>query len=302
MKMVKRLLLLLVIILVIAVGAGIYFKDTLLKKGIEEGGSYALGTPTQLQKASLKPFAGQLNLDNLAVNNPSGFSSTPFFKMQNAAIQVNTKSLLQDVVTIDKLHFQGIHLQIERKGASTNLQQILNHLKGLSSQEAKTSGEAPAGEGKTGKKFIVNQLLIQNTQATLQLGAGQTLNFKLPKVELQKIGTAEGGLSFARLTQAILQSLLQSLQANQGLPLQVDQLLKQNLQKLPDIKGLEQKLDKEVQKRMQDLSQKAQKKLEETVGGSQQDLQKQLDEQINKQKDNLLKGLQDKINPSQDNQ
>jgi hypothetical protein len=72
MKKLLRVVLVVVAVLAVAIGAAWYFIDSLVKKGIEEGGTYTLQTQTTVESVNLSLLKGSMTMDGLQVANPEG--------------------------------------------------------------------------------------------------------------------------------------------------------------------------------------------------------------------------------------
>jgi hypothetical protein len=75
MKAVKRIVLVLILVLVIGAGAGYYYRNSLLRAGIETQANKSLGVKTTLGSANLAPFGGTLSLGDLKIGSPKGYQA-----------------------------------------------------------------------------------------------------------------------------------------------------------------------------------------------------------------------------------
>src|SRR5687767_9294603 len=98
MKIALRALAVIVVLVLVAVVAVVLGIDSIARKAIEKGGTYALGVDTKLAKADIGLFAGTTELGGLTVANPPGFEATPFLSLGHAELAVTLGSLQSDVI------------------------------------------------------------------------------------------------------------------------------------------------------------------------------------------------------------
>jgi hypothetical protein len=198
------------LVLLVAVVAAVAFAiDRILSEGIERGGSYALGVPTQVGFVRLRLLDGSFRLRGLRVENPPGFDEPHFLRLESAAMDVDLGTVRQDVVVVPLFALHGIHVALEREGSKTNYGAILRNL------ERFESGEAPAEAEPSGpqKRFIVNQLVIEDVNALLEwsdVASDQTgLKVSIPEIRLSGIGAHNAqGVAMAELTDIIVKAIL----------------------------------------------------------------------------------------------
>src|SRR5262245_65188120 len=114
MKIAVRLLVGLLALVVVAGLAGLFFVDSLAKKAVERGGTYALGVPTELGSASIGLFSGEFELERLRVSNPPGFSQPDFFTLRAMRLDFPLAALREPRVVVPLLEIDGIAIDLER--------------------------------------------------------------------------------------------------------------------------------------------------------------------------------------------
>jgi uncharacterized protein involved in outer membrane biogenesis len=184
--------------------------DSLAKAAIEQGGTYALGVDVAVDEADVQPFAGRFVMSSLAVSNPSGFSAPHFMALGSGDVNVSLGSLRSDLIELDVLALDGVNLQLQRKDGKTNYGAVLENLKRFESEEAKPAEESTTADG--GKKFIVRQLKITNTNVGVDLlgldKADSSIQVKLPPIEMKDVGSKQNGLAMGELASLIIKVLL----------------------------------------------------------------------------------------------
>lgn len=200
-------LLLLIVLLAVALGAAVFYLDSIAKSAIEKGGTFAAGVETKVDSASIGLTAGTFSLSNLTIANPAGYGADPFFKLGKLETGVSIGSLQQEVVEIPKLLIDGVALRLEAKDGKANYAVITDNLKRFSSQGA-------TSEQKSGKKFIIRELVISNVSVTadtsllVPLPVGAKPEIKVPDIRMTDVGNASGGASMGELAGVIVAAVL----------------------------------------------------------------------------------------------
>lgn len=237
-KLIKRLAILGVLVVLLIIGGTIFLVanvNSLAKKGIEAGGTYALGVPTTVQDVNIGLLSGQASLSGLNVANPAGFAAPHFLKLGTGSVAVTLGSLQGEVVEIPSFTLDAIDVRLERTGSGGNYQTILDNLKKVSGGAGGTPDATPAPSGSAGeKRFVVNKLKLTNIRVELDmLGAGgevgKVLNsaakipVTIPEITLTNVGqTGSGvkgtGVTMGQLASIIVQAVLSAAAEKGGFP------------------------------------------------------------------------------------
>lgn len=280
MKLLLRLALVLLALLVIVVIAAGFYLDSIARTAIEEGGTYALGVDTTLEKADVGLTSGRFAMNGLAVTNPDGFEEPRFFTLGDAEVELSLGSLLDDTIHIPKIVVDGVHLDLERTAAGANYKVLLDNLARFE------SGEAPSAEqAEGGKKFLIDELVLRDVGASIRVAvAGKELEVipvQLPEIRLTNIGSGEGGQSLAQLFGTVLKAVVGEV-VKEGGGLVPDDLLKDlggQLQALGDEALAEARA--KVEEKQGELEEKASQVLgeeaEKALGGKLDQLLKKKD-------------------------
>lgn len=216
-KRIAIVLFILFLLVVIGVVIALSQIGTLVKVGVEKGGTYALGTNTTLEKADIGLFSGKVGLTKLNIANPQGFKSPEFFSMGNGQVEVSLGSLSKDVIEVPLIKFDAIRVNLEKKEVASNYNVILENLKKATGGDQPTTDKPkpaePAGES---KKFIVKSIQIRDVKVHVDLlgtgGAADKLaevNIPIDEVLLENVGTAEnGGVDLQTLASVIVNAVL----------------------------------------------------------------------------------------------
>ncbi len=210
----KRVLLTLLAILLVLAGAGWFYLDHIAQTVVERGASRALGVPVQVESMALSPFSGGLGIDGLEVANPEGFSEEPLFRLDRGGVDVRLASLFSDVIDIPTLTLDGLNVRLERKGTGTNLDQVVERLRGNGAGD-KSSGDG--GESGPPTRLRVGHLRIAGVGAQVDLGseAGERGRFSvaLPVIEMRDLGNDAAGITVAELVERITRAVADEVEA-----------------------------------------------------------------------------------------
>jgi hypothetical protein len=200
-------LLLLVVVLVAALGAGVFYIDSLAKGAIEKGGTYATGVENKVGSVTVGLTGGTFALGGYTIANPPGYGAEPFFKLDKLETGVSLDTIRKDVVEIPKLTIDGVRLRLEAKDGKANYAVITDSLKRFS-----TTGTT--SEEKAGKKFVIRELTITNvsvvadTSLLVPLPVGAKPEVKVPDIRMTNVGNAGGGASLGELAGVIVAAVL----------------------------------------------------------------------------------------------
>lgn len=287
MKIIKLLLVLviLVVLLVVIAGFALFsYIDTAAKKGIEKGGTYALGVPTTLGSADVGIMSGTFAMNDLKVANVQGFPGPHFFSLGDGSVAVSFDSLRGDTIVLPHLKLDAIDVRLEKKDGATNYNVILDNLKKVSGGSGDKPAPQPAPSGDE-KKFVVNDLSITKVTVHVDLmesgsaGAAlvplQKITIPIEAIKLQNVGkTGEGvagsGVTMSELANIIVQAVIGAAVENGGgvIPAEILGDLKGKLAALGDLSKLDMKVLGDVKGTVEDLTKAAgdaQKKVEDAV-------------------------------------
>lgn len=207
-KLITRLIFVLVAIAVVALVAAYLSLNSIVKKGVETVGPQLTKVETRLGGVSLSPWSGHGRLSELFFGNPAGYKTPSSIKVGDIRVAVKPASVISDTVVVDDINIQAPEITFEGSLRGNNLSKILENLEAASAGPSK-----PEPTGKSEKKFLVKQLVIQGGKIHLSVTAlgGQATTLSLPDLHLQNIGTGDGGVPAAELARQIMKPLLLSV-------------------------------------------------------------------------------------------
>ena len=203
-----KLILSVLALVILALGAGAFYLDTIAARALQSGTESATGVPVSVGGTRVKLVAGRFQVRELDVSNPKGYASPSFFVLQNLYFEVPPRALLGDPIEISQITIDGVELTLERKGIKTNAGVILANLAAAGESGATESSEA-AGPG-----VIIETLVIRNARANLRLVPGKDVTISLPEIRLKGVGRGEGEVS--SIAQVITTILIATIDATTG--------------------------------------------------------------------------------------
>jgi hypothetical protein len=215
MKKLLVRLVLAVVVLVIVVGViGYLWLDTIAKEAVQRGGTYAMGVDTTVDKVSLHPFDGQLQMQGLKVANPKGFNGAHLMQTGTFELELVPGSLMDKTIVLKKFDLDRLDMYIDQQMPSSNISVIMDNLKKLG------GGEKPKEEKPSeGKKVRVDLITIRNVVAHVKVLVGPELTIKVPLIELKNVtGDNAAGVALPELMARIVPAVLAAvLEAGKGL-------------------------------------------------------------------------------------
>lgn len=207
---------LIVVLLVAGVFAAVASINTLAERGIEKGATYALGVPTTLDGASIGLFSGELGLSGLKIDNPPDYKAPHFMTLGQGDVAVSLASLRQDTVRIPRFTLDTVDVRLERKSGSSNYGQILDNVKKVTGSDKEPAPKADPGSG---KKFVIDELLIKDITVTLDMlgldgaagaivGDATRVTVPIKEIKLDHVGQTGTGVKGSGVTMSELASLI----------------------------------------------------------------------------------------------
>jgi len=194
-KWLKRGLIGLGVAIVLLIVAVWLWGDAAARKGVEIGGSQALGVPTTLNSASIGWLSGSVAIRGLKIANPEGYQTDRIISLGHGKVTCKIMSLLSDEVVVTEIIIDEPELTIELKPGlppRSNLGDLLSSLK--SDKAAPEKKEEPKAAPEEGKKFRVDLIRVTKTKVRFHLLAGKTVDLVLPDIELKEVRNTDGTL------------------------------------------------------------------------------------------------------------
>lgn len=203
--------------LLILLIAGIIFIGQIVKGSIQTAGPLILGVPVSVKNVNIR-LLGDLRIEvkDLVVGNPQGYSSPHALQMKNFVFCVKTFSLLSDKIIVDKLELTGVEVNYETSLFASNLNDIQNNVKKFTPAGEKESdadvddAEENAPEESKETKLQVNTIDISDITLRVIFKGGNVAGIPLMMVpiHMKDLGTEPEGITVSGLIEEIFSKLL----------------------------------------------------------------------------------------------
>lgn len=208
-----RILKYVVLALVVAlVGGGAYLYFTwndVLRDGVVAYGPEVFGSEVRLEDVSFQPLGGRAVLTGLAVGNPEGFGDGDAFSFNRIVLDVSPRSILTDHVKINEITVEAPEITVITQGKTSNIETLqANAEKAVGATEA----DAPPPSD---VKVSIGKLSVTDGKVTLDdraAGLG-VMNVNLPNINIEEIGTEEGGVPPEEVATIVMAKILPEVSA-----------------------------------------------------------------------------------------
>ena len=193
------MLAILVLIIVTVVTVNL-FANRALKAGIESPVAKALNIEIAVDEVDLSIMGGKLVVKNLSIINPPVYENDELLVLKNTEIEVEAKSLLNDVVNIKQIKINDVNVMIEQRGVSeNNLHDIVQAVSDCTYQ---------------GKKLRVDNLEISDITVKVDLTTDsekvEPVTLKLTPIRMTNLGH-DNKMDTAALLKKIIYAIADSV-------------------------------------------------------------------------------------------
>jgi hypothetical protein len=239
------------VIVIIAFVGIVWYVDVLARRGVEAGGTYALGVDTTVRSVNVGLLRGTVALDGLNIANPEGFTAPAFLTMDDGRTTIELRSLLGgDIIRIPQIHLASLDINLQRLAdGRTNYRTILDSIERLSAPQ--TPQRAP---DEPQRRLIIRELVIRDITIHADLGApvlGELtggrgiITIPIPEIRLADVGqTGEGmagtGITMSQLAGLVVEAILAAAVEHGGdlLPADIVRDLRSRLAELGNVERL----------------------------------------------------------------
>jgi hypothetical protein len=192
------------VLIAAAYAGGGWFLGSVVKAGINRLGPRLTQTRVELAAARVSPLTGRGTLSGFVVGNPRGWSDNPALTCGRVHVEVAPFSLFGDHIVVKDVEISAPEFNYETRMVASNIGDLLKQIEGAS------AAAGPAGDAATREdrpiRFEVKRFRL--TDGHVRLGVGPTaLVLPMPPLELDNLGTAEGGITANELATAVMRSL-----------------------------------------------------------------------------------------------
>ncbi len=180
--------------------------DGITERLIESHVGDSLGVTTTLDNTSVQLIDGRLDLYQLDIANPEGFESTPWFlRLKEGKGELSFVDLLHKVVEVERITLEGIEINLEHKGVSSNYGTILDNIKAFQERS----------DPESRRKFIIHEVVLRDITVNVSYfpigGDATRTDLHIPEIILNEVGTSEDGISNAEIAGVLTTALLAAI-------------------------------------------------------------------------------------------
>jgi len=186
-----------VVLIVIAAVAALALLDSLVKAGVEKGGTLITRVPVGVDDVHISLLGGSFLLNGFRMGNPEGYDAPDSVRVGRVQVDAKLGSLMSDEIVLPLIQVERPEITVEFSGGKTNLAAILENVRKLP-----LSDREPGG-----KKLRIGKLRINAPAVEVALPAGQTLKMTLPDIALDDLSAGGKSRKPAEVVEDILEAI-----------------------------------------------------------------------------------------------
>jgi len=204
MKLIRRAIYA-IVFLVILLAAAVHFGlDRIITSEVQTQASSSLNLKTTLNSAKLSLLGGTLNLNDLQVGSPKGYSAPQMFAVGDTDVAISYSQLRNDPIHVSSITIDKPKLVIEQENGVLNFKKAMDDMPPGDSTPATPSTSSTSSNSKP-LKLIIDELKLQNPQVVVKGLPGGDVPLSLPSISLANIGTGEGSQNGAAVKDVVMQ-------------------------------------------------------------------------------------------------
>ena len=181
--------------------------DKIVAGIIEDTGSEVLKTKVSVYGVAIDLKAGKVGIAGLTVANPAGYSNANLFEMSGIEVDLDLGSVTEDVLVIEAIRVDNPKIVFEGDaGGGSNMQTLLDNI------DSAPAGDSSADQGDA-KKIIIERFAFSGgkVKASTELKPGEVMDLRLPAIQMNGIGKAEGGVTADEVAKQISSKLVSAV-------------------------------------------------------------------------------------------
>lgn len=205
----RKLLIAVIGLAVVGIGISVFVMlnlDEFVKEAIQTFGSEATKTEVSVAEVKLALDSGKASIIGLNVSNPDGFSNSNIFELGMISTQIDTNTLNQNPIMIDKVIISAPSVLYEiNKSGRSNVDVLKNSM-----ARAGSRADGDSGDHKDDLRMIIRTLIIEKSSVKVHIAAlgdsGRGVN--LPTITMADVGKKSGGVTSVELARILASRLL----------------------------------------------------------------------------------------------
>ena len=222
MKTLGRAVLVIVVLVAIAAGFALLNLDRIIRTAVEREATSSLRLNTSLHSARAALFGGTLNLHDLRIASPRGYSAVHMLTLDNLDLAVRLRDLRSSPVHVRSLSIDRPTLVIEQSGGT------LNFRKAMQLMPSSPPSKEPL-------KLIIDDLQLEDAHVIIRPGlpgVASEIDVPVPSLQMKDVGRGKGAQNGAAIKDVAMQvvtALAGKAAQSDALPPQLKALLHLNV-------------------------------------------------------------------------
>ena len=192
---------------IVAGGALVWINlNGIVKRTIESQSTAQLKLKTELDSAALSLFGGELNLDDLRIASPQGFTAPHMFTLDGVDVNVKLNELRDDPVRVQSITLDKPKLVVERAGNRFNFKAAMD-------QMPKRPEPPPEDPNAEPLRLIIGELTVRDPAVVIRPGdinipgieLAKEFTITIPTMSMKNIGTGEDAQNGAAVKDVVMQ-------------------------------------------------------------------------------------------------
>lgn len=203
MRFPSKLVFIPLLLLALLAGAGVFFLDAAVERGIETVGTRVARVEVALDGAGVSLLSGKGMLRGLRIANPAGYRAPHAVRVGQVQVGFKPLSVFSDRIVVRSVVVQGPEIHYEKRGGKTNLDVIRANV------ESAAAGDKDKHAG-AGKKLQIDSLVIRDAKVYFYEKRDKPPRvLTLKEIHLQGLGRGPEGVTGAELAQKIADRVIQ---------------------------------------------------------------------------------------------
>lgn len=199
----------LLVVALIAFVALQFFLGSVVTTAVNNFAPKLTQTKVVLNSAKISPLSGVGTLSGLVVGNPQGWSDANLCSLGQVHVDVVPFSILGDHIVVNEIIIEAPEFNYETKIVASNVADLLKNIEAAMGGGKNATPQATTKSGQP-IKFEVKKFRLANGKVRLGVGAA-AMTLPMPPIELNDLGTKEGGITPDQLVFAVMRSVTSSV-------------------------------------------------------------------------------------------
>jgi hypothetical protein len=201
MKLIRRVIYA-IVTLVVLTAVVVHFKlDGVIRSEVQTQASKSLNLTTTLNSAKLSIFGGTLDLNDLQVGSPKGYTAPQMLAVGDTNVAISYGQLRNDPIHVSSITIDKPKLVIEQEKGVLNFKKAMDDIP--PGESAPSTPSAPSNSKPL--KLIIDDLKLTDPQVVVKGLPGGDIPLTLPSITLRNVGTGEGAENGAAVKDVVMQ-------------------------------------------------------------------------------------------------